>query len=72
MRSVVGIGTAVLVALALWAGLDFALYTAEAQTAPERVCRPLIIAGQPCGTLCRTATGWAIRGCKPLNKLVRT
>jgi hypothetical protein len=60
----------ILIALAIWAGLDWATYEASAQSG--RVCRPLIIGGKPCGKLCHTGTGFIIRGCKPLNKLIRT
>jgi len=36
----------------------------------SRVCRPLIIGDKPCGKLCKLPDRWAIRGCKPLNKLI--
>ena len=59
-----------MIALAIWAGLDWVTYTASAET--RRDCRPLLIAGKPCGKLCHTGTAIVIRGCKPLNRIVKT
>jgi len=67
-RTCVGI----LIAATIWSCLDFVAYSAHAQQA-ERRCLPLIISGTRCGKMCRTPAGaFVIRGCKPLNKLIRT
>lgn len=52
---------------AVWASI------ASSQTpAPAwRECRQLIIGGAPCGKLCKHPDRWAIRGCKPLSKLMQ-
>ena len=57
----------ILTAMTIRACLDWVAYAAPT----ERRCLPLVISGKPCGKLCRTPTGWAIRGCKPLNQLLR-
>lgn len=63
-RACVGI----LMAMTIWSCLEWVAHAAP----PERRCEPLIIAGKPCGKLCRTPSAFVIRGCKPLNRLIRT
>lgn len=36
-----------------------------------RLCKPLFIDGIQCGKLCKWPDKWAIRGCQPLNKLIK-
>jgi hypothetical protein len=61
-----------LLALTFWGVVAWCVVRVAFGAPVERRCRPLIISGTPCGKLCRTPTGVAIRGCKPLNQLVRT
>ena len=42
----------------------------SAQPEGSRACHPLFISGVQCGKLCTGSTGWNIRGCPPLSKLV--
>jgi hypothetical protein len=64
-RACVGI----LMAMTIWSCLEWVAHAAP----PERRCLPLIISGTRCGKMCRTPAGaFVIRGCKPLNKLIRT
>jgi len=59
----------ILIAMTFWACLEWVAHAAPA----ERKCPPLVISGKPCGKMCRTPAGaFVIRGCKPLNKIVRT
>lgn len=52
---------------AVWASVA----SSQTPTPVPRLCRPLVIGGVECGKLCRLPDRWAIRGCKPLNKLMQ-
>jgi len=68
-----GVTWALLAGLAWWIVFAWCAVRAFGAAPPEPRCHPLVIAGQPCGRLCRLPSGaLQVRGCRPLNKLVRT
>ena len=66
-----GLTVSLLLGLMFWLVLGWLLVRVAFGQVPDRRCRPFIIAGKQCGKLCLTPQKqWAIRGCKPLNKLM--
>lgn len=55
--------------LLLWCAVR--AFAAPTPVPPKRRCTPLIIGTVECGKICRLADKWSIRGCKPLNRLMR-